>query len=100
MSDFILAGHPEDIELNGVPISNIEHADDILTASGAPSGFQSHLNGAQRWVNNNGYLTSIPKSVYQVYGRLRKEIPNFHLSGHAISLVKKACYLVGLCVHF
>jgi hypothetical protein len=41
MSDFILAFHPEDIELNGVPISHIEHADDILTASGSPSGFQS-----------------------------------------------------------
>jgi hypothetical protein len=36
MSDFILACHPEDIELNGVPIPNIEHVDDILTDSGAP----------------------------------------------------------------
>jgi hypothetical protein len=29
MSDFILACHPEDIELNGMPITNIEHANDI-----------------------------------------------------------------------
>ncbi len=46
MADFVLAWHPEDIELNGVPITNVEHADDIMTASGAPSGFQAHLNGS------------------------------------------------------
>jgi hypothetical protein len=61
MSDFILAHHPEDIELNGVPICHVEHADDILTASGSPPGFQSHLNGAQAWSNNNGCETSIAK---------------------------------------
>jgi hypothetical protein len=68
MSDFILVFHPDDIELNGIPIFNVEHADDILTASGAPPGFQSHLNGAQSWANNNGCETSIAKCLYQIFG--------------------------------
>ncbi|KAJ7858905.1 hypothetical protein B0H14DRAFT_3631913 [Mycena olivaceomarginata] len=33
MSDFILAHHPEDIGLNGVPINQIEHTDDVMTVS-------------------------------------------------------------------
>jgi hypothetical protein len=32
MSDFILAHHPEDIRLNGVPINRTEHADDVIPA--------------------------------------------------------------------
>ena len=93
MSDFILAWHPEDIELNGVPITNVEHADDILTASGSPSGLQSHLNGAQYWCNNNGCETSIPKCLSQVYGPQPKIAPRLHLRGHEIAMVKQACYL-------
>jgi hypothetical protein len=93
MSDFILAWHPEDIELNGVPITNVEHADDILTASGAPSGLQTHLNGSQFWANNNGCETSIPKCLYQVFGRKQQSCPTFHLGGNRISQVQKTCYL-------
>ncbi|KAJ7723253.1 hypothetical protein B0H16DRAFT_1334262 [Mycena metata] len=93
MSDFILAWHPEDIELNGVPITNVEHADDILSASGAPSGLQSHLNDSQCWCNNNGCITSIPKCLCQMYGPGPKILPTFHLGGHALSYARRACYL-------
>ncbi|KAJ7101519.1 hypothetical protein B0H15DRAFT_919803 [Mycena belliarum] len=93
MSDFVLACHPEDIELNGVPITNVEHADDIMTASGSSPGLQSHLNGAQHWCNENGCLTSIPKCLCQAFGLRQKDMPNFHLAGHPISFVKTACYL-------
>ncbi|KAJ6541346.1 hypothetical protein B0H19DRAFT_868193, partial [Mycena capillaripes] len=93
MSDFILACHPEDIELNGVPIPKIEHTDDILTASGTPPGFQSHLNGAQAWANNNGCETSKPKCLYQIFGPRQKAYPAFNLGGETIKQVQKACYL-------
>ncbi|KAJ6548980.1 hypothetical protein B0H19DRAFT_952897 [Mycena capillaripes] len=95
MSDFILAWHPEDIQLNGVPITDIEHADDILAASGTSSGLQSHLNYAQRWspCNNNECETSIPKCLYQVFGPKQKITPTFNLGGKIISQVSKACYL-------
>jgi hypothetical protein len=36
ISDFILAHQPKDIHLNGVPINQIEHADDVMTASSCP----------------------------------------------------------------
>jgi hypothetical protein len=93
MSDFILAFHPQDTELNGVPICHVEHADDILTASGAPPGFQSHLNGAQSWADNNGCETSIAKCMYQIYGRRQKAYPTFNLGCNIIKQVQKACYL-------
>ncbi|KAJ7081140.1 hypothetical protein B0H15DRAFT_747330, partial [Mycena belliarum] len=93
MSDFILACHPEDIELNGVPIPQVEHADDILTASGASQGLQCHLNGAQAWADDNGCETSKPKCIYQIYGPRQKTYPTFHLSGATIKQVQKACYL-------
>ncbi|KAJ6512435.1 hypothetical protein C8R45DRAFT_920271 [Mycena sanguinolenta] len=84
----------KDIELNGIPIPNIEHADDILTASEAPPGFQSHLNGAQSWANNNGCeTTSIAKCLYQIFGPRQKHYPSFNLGGNTIKQVQKACYL-------
>ncbi|KAF8177944.1 hypothetical protein K438DRAFT_1978260 [Mycena galopus ATCC 62051] len=46
MSDFILAWHPEDIELNGVPITNVEHADNMMTACRSPAGLQSHFGSS------------------------------------------------------
>jgi hypothetical protein len=93
VSDFILACHPEDIELNGVPIPNIEHVDDILTASGAPLGFQNHLNRAQSWANNNGCETSISKYLYQIFGPRQKHYPSFNIGENTIKQVQKACYL-------
>ncbi|KAJ7108802.1 hypothetical protein C8R44DRAFT_544882, partial [Mycena epipterygia] len=93
MSDFILACHLEDIELNGVLVPNVEHADDILTASGAPHSFQSHQNGSQRWADNNGCETSIAKCLYQIFGPRQKAYPSFHLGGKSIKQAQKACYL-------
>ncbi|KAJ7760064.1 hypothetical protein DFH07DRAFT_691165, partial [Mycena maculata] len=93
MSDFILAHHPEDIELNGVPITNIEHADDILTACSCPSGFQMHLRDSQLWADDNGCETSKPKCLIQVFGPKQKTNPCFHLGGHYVQQVQKACYL-------
>jgi hypothetical protein len=54
MAAFILAWHREDIELNGVLVTNFEHVDDIMTVSGAPVALQTHLIEAQCWANNNG----------------------------------------------
>ncbi|KAJ6549954.1 hypothetical protein B0H19DRAFT_952273 [Mycena capillaripes] len=48
MSDFSLAHHLEHIQLNGVPINQIEHADDVMKATSCLSGFQMHLNAFQR----------------------------------------------------
>ncbi|KAJ6568614.1 hypothetical protein B0H19DRAFT_989133, partial [Mycena capillaripes] len=93
MSDFILAHHPEDIHLNGVPINQIEHADDVMTTSSCPSGFQLHLNAAQSWTNNNGCETSILKCLYQRFGPRQKINPTFHLGGKAIQQEQQARYL-------
>ncbi|KAJ7156263.1 hypothetical protein C8R46DRAFT_910115, partial [Mycena filopes] len=93
MADFILATHPEDIELNGVPVNQVEHADDMLVASGGAPGLQGHLNSAQRWINNNGCLASIPKSLGQLYGRRLKVTPTFRLGAGHITLVQKVLYL-------
>jgi hypothetical protein len=86
MADFILDPHPSDIKLNGASINQIAHADDVFTASTSPSGFQLHLNGSQRLADDNGCQTSIPKCLYQSFGRRPKpsEYPSFHLNGKTI----------------
>jgi hypothetical protein len=91
----ILAHPPEDIEINGVSICHVEHADDILIASRGPPGFQNHLNGAQfkAWSNNNYCETSIAKYLYQIFGPRQKACPSFHLCGRIIKLLQKAWYL-------
>ncbi|KAJ7183924.1 hypothetical protein C8R46DRAFT_826841, partial [Mycena filopes] len=95
MADLLVQLHPSDIVLNGVPTNQLAHADDILTASTRPPGFQCHLNDCQCWSDDNGCETSIPKCIYQVFGPRQKpaEYPVFHLHGKAITRVEKACYL-------
>ncbi|KAJ7040052.1 hypothetical protein C8F04DRAFT_898144, partial [Mycena alexandri] len=79
--------------LKGTRITDVEHADDILTALTAPSGLKNHLNDAQCWCDNNGCETSIPKCLYQVFGPKQKISPRFYLGGYLISRVDKAYYL-------
>jgi hypothetical protein len=93
MSDFILACHPQDINLNGVPITNVEHADDILATSGGTTGFQNHLTGSQSWANDNGCETLIIKCVYQIFSARQKSYPSFHMGRKTIAHVQKASYL-------
>ncbi|KAK6981237.1 hypothetical protein R3P38DRAFT_2808333 [Favolaschia claudopus] len=92
-SDFTLTVHPDDVELNGMPVPNVEHVDDIAKASTSLPGFQMHLNDAQLWADNNGCETSIPKCLAQVFGGRQKSSHAFHLDGNYIQQVKKACYL-------
>ncbi|KAJ7043799.1 hypothetical protein C8F04DRAFT_899217, partial [Mycena alexandri] len=95
MADFLVHLHPADICLNGVPTNQLAHANDILTASTRPTGFQCHLNSSQRWSDDNGCETSIPKCLYQIFGPRQKpsEYPVFLLGDNPIARVQKACYL-------
>jgi hypothetical protein len=86
MSDFILACHSQDINLNGVPITNVEHADDILATLGGTTDFQNHLTASQSWSNNNGCETSIIKCVYQIFGARQKSYPSFHMEGKSLNM--------------
>jgi hypothetical protein len=52
-----------------------------------------HLNGSQKWADNNGCETSIPKCLYQIFGARQKWYPTFNLGGKAIQQEQKACYL-------
>ncbi|KAJ6598711.1 hypothetical protein B0H10DRAFT_1959251 [Mycena sp. CBHHK59/15] len=68
---------------------------ELSTRLGKVPQVQSHLNGSQRWAYDNGCQTSIPKCLYQIFGRRRKpsEYPVFHLNGKTIARLDKACYL-------
>ncbi|KAJ7023006.1 hypothetical protein C8F04DRAFT_970604 [Mycena alexandri] len=95
MADFVIHWHPDDICLNGTPTNQLAHADNILTTSTGSSGFQCHLNNSQRWSDDNGCETSVPKCIYQIHGPRQKPSENrvFRLNGEMISRVEKACYL-------
>ncbi|KAJ7050604.1 hypothetical protein C8F01DRAFT_1000384 [Mycena amicta] len=93
MSDFKLRELPGDIELNGQVITNIEHADDVLTPSSLAASFQVHLNEAQLWCNRNGCETSIPKCLVQNLGKKSRAMPVFEMNGQPLSQVDTARYL-------
>jgi hypothetical protein len=71
MSNCILAHHRDDIRLNGIPINQIEHADDVMIVSSSPPGFRMHLDGSQKWADN-GCETPGPKCLYQIFGPRQK----------------------------
>lgn len=95
MADFDLPWHPDDICLNGLPISKLEHADDILIASSSSPGFQAKLTGSQEWADDNGCETQLAKCIWMLYsnGCKPKRIPTFNMAGTEIKVVPKSAYV-------
>ncbi|KAJ3550428.1 hypothetical protein NMY22_g490 [Coprinellus aureogranulatus] len=95
MSDLRMARHSDDCILAGIPISNMEQADDIVLISTTPEGLQQKMDELWRWCNLNNMILNAIKSSISVYGPLPKELRPFNFGDGVVSISAEQTY-VGL----
>lgn len=69
MADLSLPRHHDDVLLDGVPVSHIEQADDIVLFSTTLTGLQGNINEFYSWCCRLGFMTvNTSKSAIMVFG--------------------------------
>ncbi|KAJ3832337.1 hypothetical protein F5878DRAFT_504290, partial [Lentinula raphanica] len=97
LSTFHLWHDPDDIDLMGVIISHLEHADDMVLLSRTSHGIQHHLDTFSAYCYSSSLAVSAGKSWFMVFGRMPDPLPALFLAGTALSCLDISRY-VG--VHF
>lgn len=95
MANLHLPWHPEDLELNGMYISQLAHADDLATASSGASGLQKRLDATQSWANDNGAETQIPKCGHAIFGPRQNHKHVLTMGGVTIPQLIKVLWAYG-----
>ncbi|GAW03734.1 hypothetical protein LENED_005478 [Lentinula edodes] len=95
LSTFNLIHDPNDLDLLGIVISHLEHADDIALISRSSHGLQSHLKAFETYCHTNNLSISAGKSWVMVFGRLPSPLPTLYLAGEVLSYRDSVRY-VGL----
>jgi hypothetical protein len=81
LSDFSLPPDPDDLVLDGIRISHLEHADDIIIISTSATGLQTHLCALHRWCS---LTVNAIKSWCMIFGELPEVMPVFTLAGEPV----------------
>ncbi|KAJ3861884.1 hypothetical protein EV359DRAFT_46300 [Lentinula novae-zelandiae] len=90
---FNLVHDPNDLDLLGIVISHLEHADDIALISRSAHGLQSHLRGFELYCHSNNLTISAGKSWVMVFGCLPSLLPILLLGGEALSFRDSVRYV-------
>ncbi|TFY78660.1 hypothetical protein EWM64_g5349, partial [Hericium alpestre] len=81
MSDLLLPDNPADISLDGVSMSHLEQADDIVLFSTCPMALQRKLDALARWCGLNFLVINLCKSIGMLFGRLPSQLPMLSING-------------------
>ncbi|KAF5336625.1 hypothetical protein D9758_015930 [Tetrapyrgos nigripes] len=68
LSTFSLPPHKDDLTIDGITFSHLEHADDMVIISQSAIGLQHHLDALQLWCYDNFLSLSPSKSGYDLWG--------------------------------
>ncbi|KZV85270.1 hypothetical protein EXIGLDRAFT_595852, partial [Exidia glandulosa HHB12029] len=82
-----------DLELNGVHISHLEHADDLLLISTTPEGLQMKMEHFYHWCRENFMVINALKSHVCLHGPRPRTLPSFAFAGRVITLETEYTYL-------
>lgn len=97
IADFTTHPHPDDIQLNGVSVSHLEHADDMVLLSTSEAGLQSKIDDLSTWASLNQMEVNVRKTVVMVFQRpnARTALPKPHiqLHGECLNIVDKQAYV-------
>ena len=104
MSDFRVWPHRDDIVLDGIFISHLEHADDLVLFSTSQAGLQAKLDALAHWASSNQMEVNTRKTVIMLFRkRSSQNLPvssPFHISGHRLEVVEEQCYVgIWFCSH-
>lgn len=93
ISDLRVRPHPDDITLDGYPVSFLLVADDILLASTSPEGMQAKLNQVQAYCDTWFLTINIAKTFACLFGRIPHVLPLLLLHGVPLQFRDEATYI-------
>ncbi|EJD45855.1 hypothetical protein AURDEDRAFT_63893 [Auricularia subglabra TFB-10046 SS5] len=97
LADFDTPAHHDDISLDGVTISHLEHADDMVLLSTSPEGLQSKLDALGTWASRNQMEVNARKTVVMIFNRPRTTAAQpataFHIYGLPLEIVQEVRYV-------
>ncbi|KAF7342021.1 RNA-directed DNA polymerase from mobile element jockey [Mycena venus] len=79
---------PDDICLNGRPVSHLEQADDVVLFSTTAAGLQRKIDRFFGWCKANFMVISATKTEWMLFGELPPNIPIMTVGETVIKLVK------------
>lgn len=84
----------DDVVMDGVAMTNLEQADDVLLLSTSRSGLQRKLDGMYGWCSVNFMLLNTTKSVVLVFGKTPRDYAPFRAGdGGELRVVDEVVYL-------
>ena len=93
LADLRVHPHPDDVILDGVPVSLLLVADDILLASTSPHGMQAKLHDIERYCAMNFLTVNVIKTIACFFGQLPHTLPTLTLSGQRLQFKENATYI-------
>ncbi|KAF6742637.1 hypothetical protein DFP72DRAFT_822055 [Ephemerocybe angulata] len=93
LSDFILDADVDDINLSGIPMSNMEQADDIILMSTTPEGLQRKMHALWRWCGVNAMVVNAIKSMVMIFGPHPRLQPSFAFGTEHVAIVDETTYV-------
>jgi ribonuclease HI len=93
LADLVLPPDPEDVILDGISMSNLEHADDMLLMSYSAGGLQRKMNAVYFWCSINFMQVNAVKSMIAIFGKLPQIIPPFTFGDAAVKVVERFTYV-------
>lgn len=93
LADFKLFPDDGDLALNGVIISHLEHADDMVIISTSAQGLQNHFDTLFRYCSLNFLVINAGKSWVMIFGRLPRNPPAFFIGGVFVRYTAEFTYV-------
>ncbi|KAF6745907.1 hypothetical protein DFP72DRAFT_823673 [Ephemerocybe angulata] len=85
----------DDVTLDGMAVTNVEQADDVLLMSTSEEGLRQKIEGIYRWCSVNFMLFNETKSVVLVFGRSGKRLDVFKWGDGGEMAVKEEVVYLG-----
>ncbi|KZV88986.1 hypothetical protein EXIGLDRAFT_587321, partial [Exidia glandulosa HHB12029] len=92
-ADFCLPPRADDIRLAGMPISHLEHADDVIVFSTTPEGLQSHLHSLAAWGTGAFVTINVDKTWALEAGGASAYDVFLHLNNRRVTFETHAKYV-------
>ncbi|KAJ7127580.1 hypothetical protein C8R43DRAFT_859200, partial [Mycena crocata] len=92
-ADLDFPADPDDVTLDGIPVSHVEQADDVALFSTSLEGIQRRVDAFFSWCQTNFMTISVLKTKWMLFGPLPRLLPIIFVGVLPIELVHEYKYV-------
>lgn len=92
-ADLFFPSDPDDVVLDGIPVSHVEQADDVALFSTSLVGVQRRVDAFFAWCRTNFMVISVLKTQWILFGPLPNIVPRMYVGCSPTDLVPEYKYV-------